>query len=130
MASDEPQPYRFDWQMASDEDFVKWLVPTLLVGTDKATMEQISELSAGWTRVELEVSINGVVVDARHFIESIERNLTSITTDAASELLYGQCSLHAITEMISDLERSLRREVERRARKLGVEIGVNEDERY
>lgn len=122
MVNVDPEPFRFDWQDLPEDEFLKWLVPTLLAYAGGDTVKLLGELTNQWRDVQLGVTINGVEVDAKHFVASLQRNLTRLTEDAARDLLNDRCGLREVTELLVDLERGVKRQVRDRARQLGVSL--------
>jgi len=127
--TDPSAPFRFNWQdkYNSSDTFLKWLLPTVLAGVDRETMDALSESTDLWTEVELGVTVNGVEVDARHFIESLEKNLTRMSNKAARHLVHGHLSLSLLIEDVAQLELNLRNHIRVWARQHGIDIDEHDD---
>lgn len=130
MVSSEETTYRYNWQDLPEYPlgFFRWLLPTLLAHVPHETVDMLSDMTKQFTDVDLGVTINGVEVDTRHFMESIEHNMTAMTNDAARELVRDHLGMDTLIDGVNELERQLRQELVRRARKLGIDLETGDDD--
>lgn len=122
----ESNTFTFAWDGRSN-DFLGWLLPVLMVDAGPDKILHLSELTSRWQNVELGITINGEPVNATHFVESLQRNLTHLTEQAARDFLNEKLGLGDIVDDLVDFEKALRFRVRCKARDLGVDLGEEDD---
>lgn len=79
--------YVFNWHEAERDSYLYWLIPTLLGPLTKGKAETFSDLTDKFKQVELGMTINGVAVDPKGLIDSIERNYDYHVARRAQEII-------------------------------------------
>jgi hypothetical protein len=120
MSDATENPFKFNWHHSANE-FLRWLLPTLLVGND-AQLKELAEKTNRWSNVELTVLINDVAVDATHFIEGLQRTIDVTTQDAARKFVTETLNLNSVVESLENFGHAIQREINDRARELGVDL--------
>jgi len=120
MSDATENPFKFNWHHSANE-FLRWLLPTLLVGND-AQLKELAEKTNRWSNVELTVLINDVAVDATHFIEGLQRTIDVTAQDAARKFVTETLNLNSVVESLENFGHAIQREINDRARELGVDL--------
>lgn len=115
--------YRFNWHETGQDDFQRWLIPTILADLprDQSRFDELSELTGNWSDVNVTVQINGVEVDPTGFFTSIERNLTYLTEREAERLVREEADLTAVYTTINRFQDAVRREMNEALIGLGID---------
>ena len=116
--------YRFNWHETGEEDFQRWLIPTILADLprEQSRFDELSELTRNWSDVNVTVQINGVEVDPAGFFTSIERNITYLTEREAARLVGDNARLSEIHSVLDTFERVIRREARMALGSLGIDL--------
>ena len=117
----------FDWQKCGSDDFLKWMIPTLISGLDSSVMDQLNILTNGWQEVELRVQINGVEVPTDKFVSGIENNMNFFVRKEANRLVASIRRLEELREVMDQADRVLSRRLRDTLADAGVEL---EDEDF
>lgn len=120
MSDATENPFKFNWHHSANE-FLRWLLPTLLVGND-AQLKELAEKTNRWSNVELTVLINDVTVDTTHFIEGLQRTIDVTTQNAARKFVTETLNLNSVVESLENFGHAIQREINDRARELGVDL--------
>lgn len=74
----------FNWQ-TERESILRWLIPEALVKSSDGPLDRegelhktLNEATEGWTKVNLAIVINGVVLDGEWFMHAIEHHLDNL----------------------------------------------------
>lgn len=120
--------YRFNWHETGQDDFQRWLIPTILADLprEQSRFDELSELTGNWSDVNVTVQINGVEVDPTGFFTSIERNLTYLTEREAERLVRGNDRLNEINSVLTTFERVIRFEAGLALGRLGIDMREEE----
>lgn len=118
---------RFDWQNESSESFLKWLLPTLLVGHDN--VGELSTATDNFTNVIITMQINGVEISTARFVDSLKVNYDYATRDAAREFIDEVLNTQRMENLIADLATSLRRGAYDLCARAGMKFETDEDGR-
>jgi hypothetical protein len=110
--------FKFDWQKA--QGFVHWLLPTALAGLED--LEPLSELTDGFTKCELGITLNGVPMDAERFLASLEANYNNQTMRQARVMLDDLVDFAGINNMLLNIQEAMDREVRKRFDDAGIPI--------
>jgi len=115
--------YRFNWHETGQDDFQRWLIPTILADLprEQSRFDELSELTGNWSDVNVTVQINGVDVDPTGFFTSIERNLTYLTEREAERLIREEADLTAVYTAINRFQNAVRREMNEALIGLGID---------
>lgn len=115
--------YRFNWHETGQDDFQRWLIPTILADLprEQSRFDELSELTGNWSDVNVTVQINGVDVDPTGFFTSIERNLTYLTEREAERLVREEADLTAVYTTINRFQDAVRREMNEALIGLGID---------
>lgn len=115
--------YRFNWHETGQDDFQRWLIPTILADLprEQSRFDELSELTGNWSDVNVTVQINGVDVDPTGFFTSIERNLTYLTEREAERLIREEADLTAVYTTINRFQDAVRREMNEALIGLGID---------
>ena len=128
MSPDAPKPFVFDWHAERNEGgFLKWFLPTVMVGLSQARFDELSERTSGFTEVQVQVLVNGVEVNAEHFLQGVERNLEATARDEARRMLDEVGGLGALEERIGEIRDHLITQVENALSERGIELPSRED---
>lgn len=118
--------HTFDWQKEErgykNSSFLAWFLPHVLVKTDTETMSQIAEKSNKYQNVEIGITLNGIEIDAKDFLEGLEDVIMGQAEAEAKEALTSLDYLNTMREEIDRLEGYLKRGVDEAAETLGIEI--------
>jgi len=120
MSDATENPFKFNWHHSANE-FLRWLLPTLLVGND-AQLKELAEKTNRWSNVELTVLINDVAVDATHFIEGLQRTIDVTAQDAARKFVTETLNLNSVVKSLENFGHAIQREINDRAHELGVDL--------
>lgn len=123
--SHDPGPFVFDWQR-EPENFLKWLIPNIIVGIDPATYRSLSAATDRFTRVELTMQVNGVELDTRSAVRGIEDNLDHAVRRAVAERLTELAEVTRLRELLDETERAFEERLRELAREAGIELGDRE----
>lgn len=119
-------PLVFDWHAENviDRDsLLVWLIPTAMRRTD---METLSGLTDRFTRCELRITLNGVDLDARAFLEGVARSIERAARDESASLAE-TAGFGDIEDAVSLMRDAVRAEMLGRLRAAGVPIREEED---
>lgn len=123
-----PEPFVFDWHANRAEGgFLKWLLPTVMVGLPQTQFDELSERTKGFTEVRVQVLINGIEANAEHFLEGVERNMEHHAREAARQMLDEVGGLEALNERIGEIRNHLITQVEDALRERGIELPSREE---
>jgi hypothetical protein len=118
----------FDWHAERNEGgFLKWFLPTVMVGLSQTRVDELSERTHGFTDVQVQVLINGAEVNAEHFLQGVERNLEATARDEARRMLNEVGGLDALEERIAEIRNHLITQVENALSERGIELPSRED---
>lgn len=126
LTPETPTKFVFDWQDAP-EGFMKWFLPTVMVDVSREQMDELAGVTSLWRRVHLQVLINGVEVNAGHFLESVERSMNHQAALAARKLLDSVGGLDALEERIGEIRTHLVEQFEVALRERGIELPEREE---
>jgi hypothetical protein len=115
----------FDWA-AQTEGFLKWFVPTVIAEIADAPFKELGERTSAWSDVQVQILINGIEVNAGHFLESVERNMEHHAKQAAREMLDEVGGLDALEERIGEIRTHLMGQFEAALRERGIELPERE----
>lgn len=128
MSADTTEPFVFDWHSERNEGgFLKWFLPTVMVGLPQARFDELSEQTSGFTEIQVQVLINGVEVNAEHFLQGVERNMESHARDEARRMLDEVGGLNALEERIGEIRSHLIAQVEKALSERGIELPSREE---
>jgi hypothetical protein len=124
-------PWKFDYQ-ALDEDFLKWLMITVIPTTDREVFEELSEMTNHFTQVELGMSINGTPVDTERVLLFLGRVLSSKAEQHAEKLLADIFpTFQRLQEKITDAERDILATVRETLTDAGIRLRrFDDDDEY
>lgn len=115
-------PFTFNWA-AEPEGFLKWFLPTVLGGMlNDGFMEDLTQRTNTYKDVQVQVLINGLEVDAKHFLESVERNLELEAAKEARRMLNDVGGLEALEQRIGEIRAVLVAKVEEALAERGIEL--------
>lgn len=97
---------RFSWPTEKNQ-FLRWLMPTVLAGLPREEFERITELTDRWSDVRLTIAVNGVQVDAGRFVESVKMNMDRGVADEAAKILLERTSIEAFDKAVLTARRAL-----------------------
>lgn len=121
----------FDWQKEGRNSFLHWFLPTVMVGThDNGVMDELSEKTDKFTDVHLQILINGVEVNAEHFLESVEANIKAGAKDEARRMLDDVGGLDQLEDRINLIRQPLINKVENALAEMGIELPNSDDDWY
>lgn len=115
------QPFVFDWKR-EPESFLKWLLPTVMVGVSSEQMAELADATKEWSEVRVQVLINGVEVNAQQFFEGVERNMDDRARRAAKDMLDEVGGFDALEERIREIRAHLIAKTEEALRERGIEL--------
>lgn len=117
----KPAPFVYDW-VAAPEGFRKWFLPTVMAGDMDGLMVTLGERTAGWSDVRVQILINGIEVNAGHFLESVERNMDLAALREARRMLDEVGGLDQLEERIREIRTHLMDQFEAALRERGIEL--------
>lgn len=116
------EPFVFDWAK-EPEGFLKWFLPTLLAGEPlDEHMDELTKRTKKFSDVQVRVLINGLEVDAGHFLDGVERNMEHHATKEARRMLDEVGGMGDLEERISAIRDVLVGEFEKALRDRGIEL--------
>jgi hypothetical protein len=126
MSGQKPTKFVFDWH-AHGGAFLDWFLPTVLVGMSNEEMERLAEETKKFSKVHLQVLVNGNEVNAVHFLQSVERNMEDMTCREARRMLDDAGGLEALEERIGEIRSHLIEQVEAALRARGIELPARDE---
>ncbi len=115
--------FQFDWQ-ARGEDFVKWMFVHLIADQRDADpqFERLSEATDKFTNVKLTMQVNGIEVNAKNFIESVEFAYKQHAENTAKEIVAEAIpDLSELQDAVFEAQRALEKKLRESMRNVGVE---------
>lgn len=125
MTEAEPTTYVFDWHDAKRDSFLYWLIPTLLSPVSNGKLESFRELSEQFSRVELGITINGVTVDPKALVESIERNYDFHVARSAESLIE-EIGMDDLVKFVHDAQSEIIKLLKQKLVDKGIKISDEE----
>lgn len=123
------EKWTFDWHKEPNHSFLKWLLPTLLGKIDNETWEKITEATAKSSDVQITVQINGIEVNPKYFLESLERNYELNTAAEAKNIIDTKFeNLDQAIEGLNILVERARQSMIKHLQNCDIEIRGPEDE--
>jgi hypothetical protein len=116
-------PLVFDWhaEQAVDPDgMLAWLLPTTMRRDND--FERLSTLTDRFTRCELTITLNGVDMDVRAFLDGIARTLQHVAKTEAVRLVRDSAGLDEVEDAVSVARDAIRSTLYGRLRAAGVAI--------
>lgn len=127
MAKNDPKVFTFNWHEEYEKDrdsFLSWLWPSLMVDAD---FEKMMELTEKGKKIHLRIFANDQEVNAKHFLDSLEKNYELAISRRAATLAK-EAGLDNLTEMIAEIEKAIRKRIESEFEKIGITIERDEYE--
>lgn len=115
--------FQFDWQNRK-EDFVKWMFVHLIADKrqEDPKFEKLSVATNGFTDVNITMQVNGIEVDAKNFIESVEYAYKSHAENTAKEIVAEAIpDLSDLQDAVFEAQRALEKKLRESMRSVGVE---------
>lgn len=117
----------YDWAKEPHTSFLGWFLPTVMVDVDSDQQADLAKRTRRWTDVQVQVLINGVEVDARNFLDSVERNIEHCARNAARDMLNNVIRLDDLEDRVTQIRVALIEQVEAALREQGIELPDDED---
>lgn len=117
--------HTFDWQKEDrgyNGSFLGWLLPHLFVFAKDDAIGRASDKSERFTKTEIGITVNGEEIDAKKFLEDLERVIMSEAKSEAKEMLAALDNLSEIRREIDRLGEIVRIGVDEAASTLGIEV--------
>jgi hypothetical protein len=118
--------FTFDWHKR-DEDFLKWMLLALVSPTQGEIFEELSEATKGWTKVEMEILINGKQMPVEHFVDRLKTNMQYQAEKAAKEKIRDMLDLRKLQEAIEEFQHSAENKIYELAAEAGIEMSRYDD---
>jgi hypothetical protein len=118
--------FTYDWQQQPD-NFLKWLLPTLISAGDREMFECLSEATDKFTNVTLTIQVNGVNVPVENFLSGVESNMTYYANKEAARLVTSIPRLERLREAMDDADHALRERLVQIMAEAGVDLGDTDD---
>lgn len=126
MAGAESKAYVFDWHDAKRDSFLYWLIPTLLGPVTNGRLMEFSDLTEKFTKVELGITINGVAVEPKPLIESIERNYDYHVSQSAESLIK-EIGMDDLVKFLNDAQGEVINLLKQKLVDRGIKISDEDD---
>lgn len=122
---------KFDWHN-EPEGFFKWLLPHILVSKNHDLIDELSDKTDKFTDVQLTIQVNGVELDAQHFMDAFLAWTESGIKNFAKEMVQEPLSelvpdLQQLQETVQNAERAIRNEIQKKLKAAGIEINLDEE---
>lgn len=124
--------HTFDWHAEPSASFfhhaVLWMVTNerSTRAQNDQLFDKLSELTDKWSSVELGITLNGVEMDAKAFIERLDKAFDwAVAEDAKRIVIESIPGLDKLIDTVSDLER----QVQQTAIKLAADAGYDISDR-
>lgn len=99
----------FNWRDLDQEDFLKWMVVTLLTdhreNSEDKSFEDIRTVTDDFTNVDMKISINGIEVPINRFVDGIKMNMKHYARKTADEVSSNAVSL--LEDQITEISNML-----------------------
>jgi hypothetical protein len=115
--------HSFDYHAETD-GFLKWMM-VHFGSTDKALLDRLSEATSQFHDCELKITVSGVEVDAKAFMDRINSAMNDMVQRRAKELVSDIAGIDELQADIGVLQNSVRRKI----RKFATDAGLDYDEK-
>lgn len=102
--------FTYDWSERSPNsgDFLTWFLPNVLTDPDGGSpdnerFEQIAKATDDYRNVEVGITINGIPVNAKAFLDGVERNMHYQAQVRAQEIVRRNEKLFELDELVGQL---------------------------
>ncbi len=116
--------HTFDWHAEADQSFLGWAFLHFAgfseIGREK--FDRVSDLSNRFTNVELGITVNGVEMDAKAFIDAVDQAMNWAVEREAAKMIASSAQLHGLHEALQDLERGVKEHAIQLAAEAGIEL--------
>jgi hypothetical protein len=122
-------PLVFDWhaeQAVNPDGMLAWLLPTTMRRDDD--FERLSTLTDRFTRCELRITLNGVDMDVRAFLDGVGRTLEHAARTEAKRLVRDSAGLDEVEDAVAVARDAIRSTLLERLRAAGVAIEEADDD--
>lgn len=117
----------FNWQKEQKNSLLKWLLVTVL---DTDQIEEASDRTDKFTRVELKLTLNGMELDSHRFIGGLERILDAeVEAEVERYVREKLPRLNELRERLDLVEKAMGQSLLQEARNAGLEIDESELDR-
>lgn len=118
----DDKTHTFDWQKEGEGTFLKWMMLTVFDTRDQPLFDELSEKTDHFQAVELGVTINGIPVDAKNFMERVEEQMDWAVGREAEKKVKAIEGLPELYKILGDLERGFKAKVTEACAKAGVKF--------
>lgn len=129
MTTTKDAKHVFDWHEENGKNrgrgtFLSWALLnfTGFTAVGKEKFEELSEATDRFTRVELGITVNGIEVGAKTFMEALDQAMDWAVEREAAKLIEDMPRLHQLHEAVADFERDFKERVRQLAHEAGIEL--------
>lgn len=127
MSTKDETAFTYAWE-GTNNDFIHWLLPVLLVGRDDLR-DDLAEKTEKWSKVTLTMQINGVEMPTEHLLKGIEMNMRHFAALEASRMVNELARFGDLQDLLSEVQTAVLQKVKREIGDAGIEL-PDEDGMY
>lgn len=113
--------HTFNYHEEERDSFLQWVM-VHLVGGNREEFDHLETLTDGWKNIDLGITVNGVEMDAKAFLKSLEEIRKASIKREVEWHLKNMPDLTDLDEVISDFTAGVKEKVSQIAEKHGLEI--------
>jgi hypothetical protein len=118
--------YTFDWHAEGRDSFVGWALVHILPPMTNEQMGKLSEETDKFTNVTLTIQVNGIEMDAKPFLDGIDRNMEHFAKVEARKMVAAMTKLNRMDRLMEFLQEQVELVAREELRDAGIEIPEGE----